>query len=331
MLVASVGINFANIIGRYFFSVSLSWAEEAMLFLMIGCVFLGASQAGWLGRHIRMDVVISLLPPRARKLFDVLSDIVTIATCIAVAVFAWPVMTMFYELDQRSETANIPLVIPQSAVPIGLLLMAVLIAARLIARRHPPRRHHRQPRRRALKWQTFVYFILPAILLILGLPIFVVLLLTSFTAIVFVAHVPTEAVQTYMFGSLDNFPLLAVPFFVLAGEIMGRGGIAERVVTWVVSIIGGVRGSLGGDDGGVLGTVRGHGAYFGRHRGRHRPAVVSVADQAWLQRALRHQPDHLLGRGRGDHSAVDRDDPLRDDGRRSRRSSCSPPAFCPAF
>jgi C4-dicarboxylate transporter, DctM subunit len=35
-----------------------------------------------------------------------------------------------------------------------------------------------------------------------------------------------------------------VPFFVLAGEIMGRGGIADRVVTWVVSIIGGVRGSL---------------------------------------------------------------------------------------
>jgi len=91
---------------------------------------------------------------------------------------------------------------------------------------------------------TFVYFILPALLLILGLPIFVVLILTSTAAIVFVAHVPTQAIQTYMFGSLDNFPLLAVPFFVLAGEIMGRGGIANRVVTWVVSIVGGVRGSL---------------------------------------------------------------------------------------
>ena len=91
---------------------------------------------------------------------------------------------------------------------------------------------------------TFVYFILPALLLIAGLPIFVVLILTSTTAIVFVAHVPTQAIQTYMFGSLDNFPLLAVPFFVLAGEIMGRGGIANRVVTWVVSIVGGVRGSL---------------------------------------------------------------------------------------
>jgi C4-dicarboxylate transporter, DctM subunit len=91
---------------------------------------------------------------------------------------------------------------------------------------------------------TFVYFILPALLLIAGLPIFVVLILTSTAALVFVAHVPTQALQTYMFGSLDNFPLLAVPFFVLAGEIMGRGGIANRVVTWVVSIVGGVRGSL---------------------------------------------------------------------------------------
>jgi C4-dicarboxylate transporter DctM subunit len=90
----------------------------------------------------------------------------------------------------------------------------------------------------------FVYFILPAILLILGLPIFLVLLVTCLVAVLFVAGVPTEAVQTYLFGGLDNFPLLAVPFFVLAGEIMAQGGIARRVVVWVVSLIGGVRGSV---------------------------------------------------------------------------------------
>ncbi len=131
MLAASVAINFANIIGRYFLSVSLPWAEEAMLFLMIGCVFLGAGPVGWAGRHIRMDVVVSLLPPRARKAFDVFSDLVTIATCLALAIFAWPVMTMLSELDQRSETANIPMVIPQAALPLGLLLLALLIAVRL--------------------------------------------------------------------------------------------------------------------------------------------------------------------------------------------------------
>jgi TRAP-type C4-dicarboxylate transport system permease small subunit len=133
MLITSVGINFANIIGRYFLSVSIAWAEEVMLFLMIGTVFLAAPPVGWLGRHIRMDVIISLLPPRARGVFEVFSDLVTIATCIMVAIFAWPVITMLDELDQRSAMANIPLVIPQFVVPLGMVLMALLIAVRLIA------------------------------------------------------------------------------------------------------------------------------------------------------------------------------------------------------
>lgn len=132
MLIGSVAINFANIIGRYFFSVSLSWAEEAMLFLMVGCVFLGAAPVGWTGRHIRMDVIISMLPEPAHKAFELISDLVTIATCVALAIFAWPVVTMLAELDERSAAASIPLVIPQAMLPLGLLLMALLIAVRLI-------------------------------------------------------------------------------------------------------------------------------------------------------------------------------------------------------
>lgn len=132
MLVASVGINFANIVGRYVFSVSIPWAEEAMLFLMIGCVFLGAAPVGWLGRHIRMDVLVSILPAGAREIFELFADLVTIATCLMLAIFAWPMLTMFAELDQRSETANIPLVIPEAVVPAGLMLTALLIAVRLI-------------------------------------------------------------------------------------------------------------------------------------------------------------------------------------------------------
>jgi TRAP-type C4-dicarboxylate transport system permease small subunit len=134
MLVGSVAINFVNIIGRYVFSASITWAEEAMLFLMIGCVFLGSGPVGYLGRHIRMDVIVLALPPRARRFFEVLSDLATIATCIMLAVFAWPVVSMLAALDERSDTANIPLVIPQSALPLGLLLTALLMAVRLIVR-----------------------------------------------------------------------------------------------------------------------------------------------------------------------------------------------------
>ena len=89
-----------------------------------------------------------------------------------------------------------------------------------------------------------VFFGLPAALLIFGFPIFLILLVTSIVAVLTVADVPTEAIQTSMFGSLDNFPLLAVPFFVLAGEIMAQGGIARRIIAMVMAMVGGVRGSL---------------------------------------------------------------------------------------
>jgi C4-dicarboxylate transporter, DctM subunit len=91
---------------------------------------------------------------------------------------------------------------------------------------------------------VLAYFVLPAVLLVLGVPIFLVLLVTCLVIVLFVADVPTETMHTFLFSGLDNFPLMAVPFFVLAGEIMAQGGIARRVVVWVVALVGGVRGSL---------------------------------------------------------------------------------------
>jgi C4-dicarboxylate transporter, DctM subunit len=91
---------------------------------------------------------------------------------------------------------------------------------------------------------TFVFFVLPVILLCIGLPIYLILLIASLVAVGFVVDVPLATIQTNMFGGLDNFPLLAIPFFILAGEIMGQGGIARRVIVWVTALTGSARGSL---------------------------------------------------------------------------------------
>lgn len=133
-LITSVAINFANIIGRYFFSISIPWAEEIMLFLMVGCVFTGCCAVAWEGRQIRMDVVVNMLPPKLRELVNVFSELVLIATAIAVTVFAWPVISDLAAFDERSQAANFPLVIPQAMVPIGYTLMGLLVAIRLIVR-----------------------------------------------------------------------------------------------------------------------------------------------------------------------------------------------------
>src|SRR6202043_3449313 len=91
---------------------------------------------------------------------------------------------------------------------------------------------------------VFVFFILPVLLLCIGLPIYLILLIASLAAMVLVVDVPLTTIQTNMFGGLDNFPLLAIPFFILAGEIMGQGGIAKRVIVWVTALTGSTRGSL---------------------------------------------------------------------------------------
>jgi C4-dicarboxylate transporter DctM subunit len=91
---------------------------------------------------------------------------------------------------------------------------------------------------------VLVLGVLPAILLTFGVPIFVVLMAATLGGIMLSTN-PVQAIHSAMFGSLDIFPLLAVPLFIYAGDIMARGGIARRLIELILSIVGGVRGSLG--------------------------------------------------------------------------------------
>jgi C4-dicarboxylate transporter DctQ subunit len=132
LLVCSVALNFTNVIGRYFFGASIPWAEEAMLFLMVGCVFFGNAAVVWSGRQIKMDVVVAMLPPRLRHALDLFAKLVFIATAVTIVVFAWPVIRDLAAFDQRSEAADFPLYIPQAMIPIGLSIMAFLVGVRIL-------------------------------------------------------------------------------------------------------------------------------------------------------------------------------------------------------
>jgi C4-dicarboxylate transporter DctM subunit len=91
---------------------------------------------------------------------------------------------------------------------------------------------------------AWVLALLPLALLALGFPLFVILIATSAIVLVLFAGVPTTVVHQVMFASIDKYALLAVPFFIFAGDLMGGGGVSQRLVRWVTSMIGGVRGSL---------------------------------------------------------------------------------------
>ncbi len=120
---------------------------------------------------------------------------------------------------------------------------------------------------------SFALGVLPLGLLLLGFPIFLVLLAAVSTALVFFMQVPLSALHQNLFGALDAYALLAVPFFIFAGELMGRGSVADRLVGFVNAGVGSVRGSLAV-------TAVGSSALFGAISG------VSAATVATIGRAM---------------------------------------------
>ena len=86
--------------------------------------------------------------------------------------------------------------------------------------------------------------LIPIALMALGFPFFIVLLATVIVVLVGFAGVPATVLHQTMFSSIDKYALLAVPFFIFAGDLMGRGGVSARLVRWVTALFGGVRGSL---------------------------------------------------------------------------------------
>ena len=81
------------------------------------------------------------------------------------------------------------------------------------------------------------------IFLIIGVPI--ALALGASTAItLFYIDMPLTVVAQRIFTALDSSSIMAIPFFVLAGNLMTQGGISRRIVDFAQSLVGGIRGGL---------------------------------------------------------------------------------------
>ena len=131
MLLLGLLLNFANVVGRYFFDAPIEWAEEVMLFLMVAIVFLGASYVSWKGRQIAMDLLVLMLPPAPQKVVRVLALVVEVVVPLIVVWIGTPVIVTLWNFDQRSQAADLPLAIPQSLIPIGLFLVALVTMIRI--------------------------------------------------------------------------------------------------------------------------------------------------------------------------------------------------------
>ncbi|MEL7565673.1 MAG: TRAP transporter large permease [Dehalobacterium sp.] len=91
---------------------------------------------------------------------------------------------------------------------------------------------------------TAILFGIFTLLVILNVPIAVSLGLSTIAAIVISDSVPVMVVAQKLFASIDSFPLMAIPFFMIAGSLMEKGGISRRLINFANSLIRSVSGGL---------------------------------------------------------------------------------------
>ena len=105
--------------------------------------------------------------------------------------------------------------------------------------------------------------VIPGVMMLLGFPMFLILLAASAATMALEMNVPLLALPQYLFSSVNAYALLALPFFILAGELMDRGGIARRLVYLMRASMGRVPGKVpltAITGGAVFGAITGVGA-----------------------------------------------------------------------
>ena len=92
---------------------------------------------------------------------------------------------------------------------------------------------------------ALVIFGLLAVLMLSGMPISISLGLTVLTFLFTMTDVPLESVALKLFTGIEKFEIMAIPFFILAGNFLTHGGVAKRMINFAASMVGHWYGGLG--------------------------------------------------------------------------------------
>ncbi|HEY2928231.1 TRAP transporter large permease [Piscinibacter sp.] len=90
-----------------------------------------------------------------------------------------------------------------------------------------------------------IIFLLLIVLMLTGMPISISLGLTVLTFLFTLTQVPIESVALKLFTGIEKFEIMAIPFFILAGNFLTHGGVARRMIRFATSMVGHWHGGLG--------------------------------------------------------------------------------------
>ncbi|ACL22633.1 TRAP dicarboxylate transporter, DctM subunit [Desulfitobacterium hafniense DCB-2] len=232
------------------------WSEELARYVFIWVSYIGAALVIKKRANINVDAVTRILPVSFSKVLNLVSSLLTFVLFYILIKGGIATITMQVTNHQVTPAMGIPMYIPYLAVPLGISLMFFRTLQNIIADI------------KEMSFQSivlgiaitiilflpillvdninatlllFAYFIL---LIIMGVPIAFSLGIATLVTTINSQAIPLDYFSQAAFNGIDSFPIMAIPFFVAAGVIMGSGGLLRRLLNLGNELVGFFPGGL---------------------------------------------------------------------------------------
>ncbi len=258
-LVAELLVVVCGVLSRVLLARSFLWTDEVSQLALSTIAFVGGAAAFRDGHHTAIRLVSDRLPPAARRLLAALLDWTVLLSALCAGAASLDLLRSRYEdVTPILQVSAAWISVPFTA---GMALVALYAGERLLLR------HGRAAVLAAgavalpvLAWAMLwgqvdwlanngpaglgAMLVLFFAAVLLGLPVAFSMLLATLLYLDVTGTAPAVAVPQNMVDGTGNFVLLALPFFILAGGVMERGGISLRLIRFAMALVGRMRGGL---------------------------------------------------------------------------------------
>jgi len=258
VLLAELVLVLANVVDRAAFRHSFLWADEAARLALSILAFIGGAVAYRRRDHAFVRIVLNLVPPPVERACVALADVLVLFAVVLVGLASAEFIASSW--GERTPVLQLPAALIALPLPVGMALIACFALENL---------HRHGFRAGAAVALAFAAALAVAVVtreswlaylgsdgavgaaltvflvaVLAGVPVGFVLLLATATYLWAADAGPFVILPQTMVNGTGNFILLAVPFFILAGLIMERGGISVRLVRFIHTLVGHWRGGL---------------------------------------------------------------------------------------
>ena len=255
LLVADLLVVCVSVMLRYWFNAPVEWSDDVARGLMVGSSFFGAASALARGDNPGVAFFIDKLPAKARAVIDAVAALLM---AVIAGYVAWNALKLGGLTAGQTTGSGLPLELTFYPMGVGALFMTVF--ALDIFRDRPLRDMIAGVVVTALiaglylVWDAFAPSTVPSsgtlmlvgffVTLFGGLPIGFALALAALTFIWVEGTLPGVIFAQQMARGIDNFVLLAIPFFILVGYLMEANGMSVRLIELLQRAVGHLRGGL---------------------------------------------------------------------------------------